>query len=236
MGPDGFLWPPYGILWVPMGSYGFHRRSKKPTPRDSRSPSHHSSGSRRGRNPGKAPKRSRKSPPVLIDSRSPTPQWRLTPPPPQKPPPQWAEKKTVNAIIGQFVVTEDATPEDLGKLLNDTPVHVLVLFFAVAQGVYAGVSPHQVKVMAGDAVAVTAKFHGHWMPGAAVLVAKERFKSPNITDCIVATSGHYWCVDVRTQLRPDGTRQRSWATLDGCSGTGVRDPATVQCESTWTWC
>ena len=135
---------------------------------------------------------------MLIDSRSPTPQLRLTPRPPQNPPPHWAEKKTVNAIIGQFVVTEDATPEDLGKLLNATPVHILVLFFAVAENVDSwGCSRRdEVKDMVSAAVAATGKFEGQWMPGAAVLVAKERFKSPNITESIVATSGHYWCVDV----------------------------------------
>ena len=128
--------------------------------------------------------------------------------------------------------------EDLGQLLNATPVHILVLFFAVAENVDSWDCSRrdEVKDMVFAAVAATGKFEGQWMPGAAVLVAKERFKCPNITGSIVATSGHYWCVDVRTQLRPDGTRQRSWATLDGCSGTGVRDPATMQCESTWTWC
>ena len=109
----------------------------------------------------------------------------------------------MNAIIGQFVVTEDATPEDLGKLLNATPVHILVLFFAVAENVDSwGCSRRdEVKDMVSAAVAATGAFEGQWMPGAAVLAAKERFKCPNITGSIVATSGHYWCVDVTSICR-----------------------------------
>ena len=104
----------------------------------------------------------------------------------------------MNAIIGQFVVTEDATPEDLGKLLNATPVHILVLFFAVAENVDSeGCSRRdEVMIMVSAAVAATGKFEGQWMPGAAVLAAKERFKCPRITGSIVRLSGHYWCVDV----------------------------------------
>ena len=104
----------------------------------------------------------------------------------------------MNAIIGQFVVTGDATMEDLGKLLNATPVHILVLFFAVAENVdSSGCSRRdEVKDMVSAAVAATGKFEGQWMPGAAVLVAKERFKCPRITGSIVRLSGHYWCVDV----------------------------------------
>ena len=104
----------------------------------------------------------------------------------------------MNAIIGQFVVTEDATPEDLGKLLNATPVHILVLFFAVAENVdsWDDSRRDEVKDMVFAAVAATGKFEGQWMPGAAVLAAKERFKCPRITEAIVHLSGHYWCVDV----------------------------------------
>ena len=59
----------------------------------------------------------------------------------------------------------------------------------------------QVTVMVSAAVAATGKFEGLWMPGAAVLAAKERFKCPNMTGSIVATSGHYWCVDVTSICR-----------------------------------
>ena len=88
--------------------------------------------------------------------------------------------------------------EDLGKLLNDTPVHILVLFFAVAENVDSWDSSRrdEVKDMVSAAVAATGKFEGQWMPGAAVLAAKERFKCPRITGSIEGLSGHYWCVDV----------------------------------------
>ena len=111
---------------------------------------------------------------------------------------RWAEKKTVNAIIGQFVVTEDATPEDLGKLLNTTPVHILVLFFAVAENVdSSGCSRRdEVMDMVSAEVAATGKFEGQWLPGAAVLVKKERFKCPSIIGSILDLNGHFWCVDV----------------------------------------
>ena len=104
----------------------------------------------------------------------------------------------MNAIIGQFVVTEDATPEDLGKLLNATPVHILVLFFAVAENVdsWDDSRRDEVKDMVSAAVAATGKFEGQWMPGAAVLAAKERFKCPHIIGSIVGLSGHFWCVEV----------------------------------------
>ena len=100
---------------------------------------------------------------------------------------RWAEKKTVNAIIGQFVVTEDATPEDLGTLLNTTPVNILVLF---------GLRRKKVKQMVSAAAKQCSKFEGQWLPGVAVLAAKERFKCPRIIGSIVRLSGHYWCVDV----------------------------------------
>ena len=112
---------------------------------------------------------------------------------------RWAEKKTVNAIIGQFVVTEDATPEDLGTLLNTTPVHILVLFFAVAENVdSSGCSRRKkVKQMVSAAVEQCSKFEGQWLPGVAVLAAKERFKCPRIIEWpIVDLNGHCWCVDV----------------------------------------
>ena len=111
---------------------------------------------------------------------------------------RWAEKKTVNAIIGQFVVTEDATPEDLGTLLNTTPVQILVLFFAVAENVdSSGCSRRdEVMDMVSAEVAATGKFEGQWLPGAAVLVKKERFKCPSIIGSIVDFNGHLWCVDV----------------------------------------
>ena len=88
--------------------------------------------------------------------------------------------------------------EDLGKLLNATPVHILVLFFAVAENVDSWDCSRrdEVKDMVSAAVAATGKFEGQWMPGAAVLAAKERFKCPRITGSIVRLSGHYWCVDV----------------------------------------
>ena len=88
--------------------------------------------------------------------------------------------------------------EDLGKLLNATPVHILVLFFAVAENVDSRDCRRQEKLkdMVYAAVRATGKFEGQWMPGAAVLVAKERFKCPQVTGSIVRLSGHYWCVDV----------------------------------------
>ena len=103
----------------------------------------------------------------------------------------------MNAMIGQFVVTEDATPEDLGTLLNTTPVQILVLFFAVAEKGDSSACRRQkeVKEMV-RAVAATSKFQGQWLPGAAVLAAKANFKCPRITGSIVRLSGHYWCVDV----------------------------------------
>ena len=174
-------------------------RREKPKPTRSRGRRRHRRlGHIDERNPGKAPKRSRKSPPVEIDSRNPTPQLGLTPRPPQYPPPQWAEKKPPFAIIGQSVVTEDATPEDLGKLLNATPVHILVLFFAVAESVdIEGCSRRdEVMIMVSAAVAANGKFDGLWMPGAAVLAAKERFKCPHVIESMECLSGHYWCVDV----------------------------------------
>ena len=104
----------------------------------------------------------------------------------------------MNAMIGQFVVTEDATPKDLGTLLNTTPVHILVLFFAVAENVdSSGCSRRdEVKERVKAAVEATGKFEGHWMPGAAVLAAKERFKCPRIIEYIVHLNAHCWCVDV----------------------------------------
>ena len=109
---------------------------------------------------------------------------------------RWAEKKTVNAIIGQFVVTEDATPKDLGTLLNTTPVQILVLFFAVAETRNSSACRRQkeVKEMV-RAVAATSKFQGQWLPGAAVLAAKTRFKCPSIIGSIFHLA-HFWCVDV----------------------------------------
>ena len=102
----------------------------------------------------------------------------------------------MNAVIGQFVVTEDATPEDLFTLLNTTPVQILVLFFAVAEkGDSSGCRRQkEVKEMVA-AVAATSKFHGQWLPGAAVLAAKTRFKCPSIIGAILDL-GHFWCVDV----------------------------------------
>ena len=104
----------------------------------------------------------------------------------------------MNAMIGQFVVTEDATPEDLRTLLNTTPVQILVLFFAVAENVDSSGCSRREEVidMVTAAVAKTGKFEGQWMPGAAVLVAKERFKCPRIIGSIVDLNGHLWCVDV----------------------------------------
>ena len=105
----------------------------------------------------------------------------------------------MNAMIGQFVVTEDATPEDLGTLLNTTPVHILVLFFAVAENVDSSGCSRRAEVMdmVSAEVAATGKFEGQWLPGAAVLAAKERFKCPRIIEGpIVDLNGHCWCVDV----------------------------------------
>ena len=88
--------------------------------------------------------------------------------------------------------------EDLGKLLNATPVHILVLFFAVAENVdSSGCSRRdEVMDMVSAEVAATGKFEGQWMPGAAVLAAKERFKCPRIIESIVDLNAHCWCVDV----------------------------------------
>ena len=102
-------------------------------------------------------------------------------------------------MIGQFVVTEDATPKDLGTLLNTTPVHILVLFFAVAENVdSSGCSRRKkVKQMVSAAAKQCSKFEGQWLPGVAVLAAKERFKCPRIIEWpIVDLNGHCWCVDV----------------------------------------
>ena len=99
-------------------------------------------------------------------------------------------------MIGQFVVTEDATPKDLGTLLNTTPVQILVLFFAVAEKGDSSACRRQkeVKEMV-RAVAATSKFQGQWLPGAAVLAAKTRFKCPSIIESICPLA-HFWCVDV----------------------------------------
>ena len=88
--------------------------------------------------------------------------------------------------------------EDLGKLLNATPVHILVLFFAVAENVDSWDCSRrdEVKDMVSAAVAATGKFEGQWMPGAAVLAAKERFKCIHVIESMECLSGHYWCVDV----------------------------------------
>ena len=98
--------------------------------------------------------------------------------------------------------------EDLGKLLNATPVNILVMFFAVAENVDSRDCRRQEKLkdMVYAAVRATGKFEGKWLPGAAVLVAKERFKCPQVIKSITRLGGHYCCVDVtsiRSHFNPE---------------------------------